>query len=349
MTASRVPGTDNDALMDNVCHTLVGAALGEAGLKPRTRFANATLMIAANLPDIDVLVFATDTPSVAFRRGWTHGIAAQALLPIALTGLIWLAARRRPALSEAEGPALSEAEGPAPSGVQGPGRSGPPLRLGWVLALSYIGVYSHVLLDLLNNYGVRLLAPVNWRWFYGDAVFIIDPWLWLILAGGIWLARRRSSAAPARRAVLMALLYIGTMVVTARLARDIVSDAWRAEHGRVVGRLMVGPLPITPLQRAVIIDAGDHYDSGTLTWWPLDFARGRPTRVTFDPAGVPKNDDRPEVAIAREAPNVRAFLVWSRFPFWTLEPAPGGTRVTVADMRFMAGGVRFSASTIVPN
>ena len=316
-----MPGTDNDALMDNVCHTLVGAALGEAGLKPRTRFASATLMIAANLPDIDVLVFATDTPSVAFRRGWTHGILAQALLPVVLTGLIWLATRGRPAQSGAEGP-------------------GPPLRLGWILALSYIGVYSHVLLDLLNNYGVRLLAPVNWRWFYGDAVFIIDPWLWLMLAGGIWLARRRSSSAPARHAVLIALVYIGAMVVTARLAHDFVSEAWRGEHGRAVERVMVGPLPVTPFQRAVIVDAGDHYDSGTFTWWPR--------RVTFDPAAVPKNDDRPEVAIAREAPSVRAFLVWSRFPFWTLEPATGGTRVTVADMRFMAGGARFSATTMVP-
>ena len=197
-----------------------------------------------------------------------------------------------------------------------------------------------MLLDLLNNYGVRLLAPVNWRWFYGDAVFIIDPWLWLVLGGGIWLARRRASAAPARRAVLIALLYIGAMVVTARLARDIVIDAWQAEHERTVERLMVGPQPVTPLTRSVIIDAGDHYDSGTFTWWPR--------RVTFDPASVPKNDARAEVALAREAPNVRAFLVWSRFPFWTLEPAPGGTRVTVADMRFMATGARFSASTVVP-
>ena len=309
--------------MDNVCHTLVGAALGEAGLKRRTRFGSATLMIAANLPDLDVLVFATSTPSVAFRRGWTHGIAAQALLPIALTGLIWLVARWRP------------------------GGRDRPLHLGWVLALSYTGVYSHVLLDLLNNYGVRLLAPVNWRWFYGDSVFIIDPWLWIVLAGGIWLARRQASAAPARRAVLIALLYIGAMVVTARLAREIVIDAWQAEHGRMVQRLMVGPVPITPLRRSVIVDAGDHYDSGTFTWWPLDVARGRPTRVTFDPASVPKNDDRPEVALAREAPNVRAFLVWSRFPFWTLEPVAGGTRVTVADMRFMATGARFSASTVV--
>ena len=92
----------------------------------------------------------------------------------------------------------------------------------WILALSYIGVYSHVLLDLLNNYGVRLLAPVDWRWFYGDAVFIIDPLLWLMLGAGVWLARRRAYAAPARTALLAALVYIGAMVISARLARDVV-------------------------------------------------------------------------------------------------------------------------------
>ena len=53
---------------------------------------------------------------------------------------------------------------------------------------------SHVALDLLNNYGVRLLMPFSNRWFYGDAVFIIDPWLWLTLGAGIWLTRRRGIA-----------------------------------------------------------------------------------------------------------------------------------------------------------
>jgi hypothetical protein len=103
---------------------------------------------------------------------------------------------------------------------------------------------------------------------------------------------------------------------------------------------MVGPQPVTPFTRAVIVDAGDHYDAGTFTWLP--------TRVTFDPTSVPKNDERSEVAAARQASNVQAFLVWSRFPFWTFESVPEGTRVTVADMRFMAGGARFSASTVVP-
>ena len=76
--------------MDNVCHTLVGAACGAAGLNRRTRFGAATLMISANIPDMDVLVFATNMPWIEFRRGWTHGILAQLALPIALTGVFWL-------------------------------------------------------------------------------------------------------------------------------------------------------------------------------------------------------------------------------------------------------------------
>jgi inner membrane protein len=301
--------------MDNICHTLVGAALGEAGLKQRTRLGNATLMIAANLPDLDVLVFATGTPSVAFRRGWTHGILAQALLPILLTAAIWLLARGKS------------------------GRGDPPLHPGWLLALSYIGVYSHVLLDLLNTYGVRLLTPFDWRWFYGDSVFIVDPWLWLMLAGGIWLARRRESPVPARHGLAIALIYIGGMVLSARLARDIVIEAWQAQHGGTLRRVMVGPVPLTPMRRTIIVDAGDRYQSGTFSWWPR--------QVRFDPAEVPKNDRVREVMLARQTPDVAAFLVWSRFPYWTVEPAAGGTRVSVADMRFRATGGQFSATTVV--
>src|SRR5881394_3148301 len=76
--------------MDNLCHTLIGAALGEAGLKRWTRYGSATLMIASNLPDIDVAVMATNVPSVAFRRGWTHGVLADALLPIVLAASVVL-------------------------------------------------------------------------------------------------------------------------------------------------------------------------------------------------------------------------------------------------------------------
>src|SRR5215218_5539787 len=61
-------------------------ALGRAGLNRRTALATSTLVIANNLPDVDVAVFATNTLAMSFRRGWTHGVLAQLTLPIALTG-----------------------------------------------------------------------------------------------------------------------------------------------------------------------------------------------------------------------------------------------------------------------
>jgi inner membrane protein len=302
--------------MDNLCHTLAGAAFAQAGLKRQTRLATATLLIGANLPDIDVLVFATSEPAVAFRRGWTHGVLAQALLPVALTAVMVLVARRRPRHEDS-----------------------PPVNVRWLLVLSYVALLSHVWLDLLNNYGIRLLAPLNWRWFYGDAVFIIDPWLWLILGGGVWLSARKWTT-PARAALVMAALYIAAMCVHAQWARGAVLEAWKAARAAEPAALMVGPVPVTPLRRTVIVDAGDHYETGTFTTLP--------PRVTFDAEIVPKNGTDPRVAHAREAPHIRAFLVWSRFPFWTLEPTRGGTLVSVGDMRF-AGRGGFVQRVVVPD
>jgi inner membrane protein len=302
--------------MDNLCHTLVGAAMGEAGLSRRSRFATTALVIAANLPDVDVLVFATNTPSVAFRRGWTHGVGAQLLLPLLLAGALWLVARRAPPV----------------------GHAGAPLRMGWVLALSYLGVSSHVALDYLNTYGIRLLTPFDWRWFYGDAVFIIDPWLWLMLGLGVWFARRKRRVLPAAAALCAATLYVGVMVGAARSARSVVLTAWTGSAGGPPRALMVGPVPLNPFAREVIVDAGDHYRRARFAW---------PSSVVFSEARIAKNDHRPEVGPASGAPNVRGFLVWSRFPFWVFESVEGGTRVTVTDARFMARGAMFSASTVV--
>jgi inner membrane protein len=309
--------------MDNLCHTLVGAALGEAGLKRRTRFAIATLMIASNLPDVDVLVFTTGTPSVAFRRGWTHGILADALLPPLLTGIMLLIASRRSHWAERSGE--------------------PPLRPLQLLLLSYISVILHVLMDLLNSYGVRLLMPFSQHWFYGDVLFIIDPWLWIVLGGGVWMARRRHKPNWARLSIVISGVYVAAMLVSARAARAEIIDRWQQVEGQPPRASMVGPLPVTPLRRQIIIDAGDRYETGTFTW--------QPRNVRFDAAAVPKNDSDPHVAVARKAPNIRAFLVWSRFPFWILEPTADGTNVTVGDMRFNGGlGValrNFTQSAIV--
>lgn len=302
--------------MDNVCHTLIGAAMGEAGLKHRTRFGSAVLMLAANLPDLDVLVFATSVPPVGFRRGWTHGVAAQLLLPVALTGAAMLVSRWRRA-----------------------GVDTPPLRPVWLLLLSLAGVLSHVFGDLLNNYGVRLLAPVDWRWFYGDAVFIIDPWILLALGAGIWLSRRTGATRPAQGALVFAVSYAVVMLLSAATARGIASDAWRMARGTEPRKVMAGPVAVTPFTRDVIVDAGDHYETGTLSW----LTGG----VTFDAAPVPKNDHLAVVKRASETAEIRAYLEWSRFPYWEVTETPREIRVTGRDMRFRGLGARLSVQAVL--
>jgi len=307
--------------MDNVCHTLVGVAMGDAGLKKRTAYATATLMIAANVPDVDVLVFASDVPAISFRRGWTHGVVGQAVLPILVTLAVLAWARwRRPV---------------------GPRRlpPGPPLRPGWLLGLAYLGLYSHLLLDFLNNYGVRLLAPLEWRWFYGDALFIVDPWLWLALGAGVWVARRRKLAQPAAVGLGVAAGYMAVMLASAAISREAVIREWRAQRGYDASALMVGPVPVSPFTHEVIIDAGDHYETGTYRFWA--------PRLQLDTTRIPKNEEAPEVAAARHLRPIRAFLVWSRFPFWEVRRAAGGATVIVRDVRFRGGGGRFAVSAVV--
>src|SRR4026208_2311305 len=152
--------------MDPITHTMTGAVMARAGLDRAGKLplAAPTLMLAANAPDIDIFVmFLGSYAGLAFRRGWTHGPVAMAVLPILLTGLMlaWDRLVRR-------------------RGDRGASRA--PVAVGPMLLIAFIGVWSHPALDWLNTYGIRLLMPFRGDWFYGDAVFIIDPWLWLLPA-----------------------------------------------------------------------------------------------------------------------------------------------------------------------
>jgi len=301
--------------MDNLCHTLAGAACARAGLTRPARFAAVTSMIAANLPDVDVLVFATDIPSVAFRRGWTHGILAQAVLPALLAGVMLAVARSSRQAHD------------------------PPPALAPLLALSYLGVLSHVFMDLLNNYGVRLLMPFSNRWFYGDALFIVDPWLWILFGAAVVLGTR-GRLRRARLCLIAAIVYIVAMMGSARAARAVVADAWQDARGAKPAALMVGPVLLDPFRKAAIVDAGDEYHRGAFSWLSR--------QTVFVDSAVKKNADHPATAAARQDPRVAGLLVWSRFPFWEIETVPGGTRVTVRDMRFAAfRGGGFSATAVV--
>ena len=68
--------------MDPIAHTFVGLALAASGLRRATPLAATALLMGVNAPDVDVVSgFVADYESLAFRRGWTHGVLALQLWP----------------------------------------------------------------------------------------------------------------------------------------------------------------------------------------------------------------------------------------------------------------------------
>jgi inner membrane protein len=273
---------------------------------------------------VDVLAyFWGPGADLAFRRGWTHGVLALALWPVLLTGAMILLDRALRRLRRAS----------LPSGVL-PGQ---------VLLLSCVSIWSHPALDTLNTYGVRWLMPFSGRWFYGDTLFIVDPWLWLALGLGLLLSRLRASTRPARLALWLAFGYAAVMVVGAVAARRIARVEIAAISGAPVGRILVSPVPVNPLRRRVVAEQDEGYRTGEFRW--LIAPHLDPASVRLYPKG-----EREDPAVVRAANTTlgRRFLGWARFPAFRVErTGSGGPTVHIVDLRYAdRPGVRFGAVSI---
>jgi inner membrane protein len=334
--------------------------MAESGLKRLTPLAASTLIIAANLPDLDGACYLHSADlAFAFRRGWTHGVLAIVLLPVVLTAVMTAFDRHvRRRRSPRDLPARPRA----------------------LLALSLIGVLSHPFLDWLNNYGIRLLMPFSDRWFYGDALFVVDPWIWLVLGGavmlgstthkpgivtwvvigvgttlllvfnplvagwarlswlvsiGAWLAARvwvqeRHRPRIAAAALLLAAAYIGLMIGGSRLAeRQIRGLAHR--RGWAPSQVAAMPVPTEPFRRTVIVVTPGQYLFVAVNWLSGPAPDVEPTvflRGTHDPI----------VEAALAAPFVQGVRRWLRFPSYEVLPLrDGGHRVIIRDARFAIG------------
>ena len=293
--------------VDNICHTLAGAALARTGLRNRTALASATMMIGANFPDIDIVAAAFGR-ATEFRRGWTHGILALVVLPFVLTGLmmLWDRYARR-----GRDPAV-------------------PKQL---LLLSALSILTHPTLDWMNSYGLRWLMPFDGTWFYGDSLFIVDPYLLVVLGAGVWFSRHRERTGsanpwkPARIAVGVASTYIVAMLGLQHYAEGFARREL-AGTGLDRQKLVVTAAPGNPLAWRVHADDGERYSTGSVAVLPL--------RLSVNPGTLEKGADHVAVAAATRHPLAGPFLDWARLPFFRVEETQGGTLVRITDARYGA-------------
>src|SRR5213593_2537371 len=150
--------------MDNLAHTLVGAALGRAIAGHRIRGAGLVGAVAGNAPDWTELLAApgvgpprSGLTYLEWHRGITHSLLGAAIEIAALTllvglGELWWSRRR--------------------------GRPAAPWP--WLALCMAAAVLSHLYMDWQGSYGLRPFLPWSGRWYYADWVAIVDPFFWLL-------------------------------------------------------------------------------------------------------------------------------------------------------------------------
>jgi inner membrane protein len=185
--------------MDNVTHSLAGLLLAEsavrlrarrAGDEPSPRFrivAALSSMLAANLPDSDLFYTGVGADRLTYllhHRGHTHTVLIAALG----AGLLWLLVMLLWRWRARTAPARDEAR--------------------WLFGLLLVSTLSHLVLDWTNSYGVHPFWPVDDRWRYGDSVFIVEPWFWVVAVPTLFLASTRRIA----RGLLALVLLLGLVL-----------------------------------------------------------------------------------------------------------------------------------------
>jgi inner membrane protein len=302
--------------MDNITHTLTGVVLSRVGLNRWYARSGLVLMLAANIPDIDIVTAVRGAlPYFEAHRGYTHSIAmapAMALIPMLL------------------GCAISRS------------------MRGWKAAyvLSLIGVASHLLLDWTNAYGVRFLLPFSSRWFRLDLNNIVDLWIWgvlLIASVGPLLGRLVSSEIGARsgsgRALaIFALAFLvvydfGRYLAHQRAIETLNSRIYLDQTQQGAAPIRVAAFPtgfVNPLDWSGWIERPElvmHFSMNLLA----DFDPTSPDRTIYKPQPGPLLDT------ARQAYPVRKFLDFAQYPLWQVIPVAdpeGAHRVEVRDWRF---------------
>ena len=221
--------------MDNLTHSLVGVLLRRTGLGEGLARPTLVCVLAANAPDLDLVMGVSAPEYLIWHRHATHAVVAIPLMALAAVALAW-AIDRLLALAKKR----------------------PPSRWRWgpAWAAALIPAASHPLLDAMNSYAVRPWLPFSAAWRSFDTLFVLDWVVWLLLAAAVaWpllanLVAREIGAAPGagKRAAVAGLLglalYTGWQASShARVVRSLEARLW---DGAVARRVAAFPAPFDP-------------------------------------------------------------------------------------------------------
>jgi inner membrane protein len=300
--------------MEPVTHALASIALGRAGLNRVSRMATPMLLVSGLAADVD---WATHLAGAsAFLHGHrtaTHSLAGTVVLIAAVASGFWIAGRKFPKLAVNIFPAL---------------------------LICTIGAGAHLLLDLLNAYGVKLMWPFSAKWYAWDIADSVDAWIIFFLLAGLLLPelfrlvleeigskpRKQGRQRGAIVGLSLVVLFIaGRAVAHGRAIALLDSREYRGQAPLAVAAF---PRPATPLTWSGVVETDNALVNVNVPLGPGSVFDPDQADVHFKPEESFALKNAVKSATAVE------FLSYARFPLAAVEPKGDGFEVRLRDMRF---------------
>ena len=300
--------------MEPVTNALTAIALGRAGLNKVTPRATPMLLVSGLIADVDWVTRLGGAS--AFLRGHrtaTHSLLGTVVLIAAVTAAFWLAGRKYPKLAVELVPAV---------------------------LICTVGAGMHLLLDMLNGDGIKLLWPFSQKWYGWDLADSVDAWIIFFLLCGLLIPElfrmvleeigSKPKKRGRQRGAIVGLIFVVLFIAGRAFAhqRAIALLDSREYRGQVPLEVAAFPHPSNPLVWSGVAET----DNALVN---VDVPLGPATVFDPDLADV---HFKPEPSLtltnALNSATAIAFLGYARFPLANVEPEGAGYQVRLRDMRF---------------
>jgi inner membrane protein len=300
--------------MEPVTHALTSIALGRAGLNKITRAATPMLLVSGLIADVDWITRLGGAST--FLRGHrtvTHSLVGSVAIIAAVAATSWFTGRKYPKFAVGISPAL---------------------------AICTIGVAAHLLLDMLNGYGVELLWPFSPKWYAWDLADSVDSWILFFLLAGLLLPElfrlvlEEIGSQPKRngrqRGAIAGLVFVSLVIAGRAFAhgRAIALLDSREYRGQTPLEVAAFPRPSNPLLWSGVVETDNAIFNLEVPLGPGREFDAESANVHFKP--------EPSVTLKKAVSSSVAveFLKFARFPLASVKPLGDGFQVRLRDMRF---------------
>ncbi|HEV2521870.1 MAG TPA: metal-dependent hydrolase [Candidatus Acidoferrales bacterium] len=300
--------------MEPVTHALTSIALGRAGLNKVTRAATPLLLVSGLVADLDWITrFGGADIFLRGHRTAMHSLAGTVAIAAVVGAASWIAGRKYKKIAVGIFPAF---------------------------VICAIGAGAHLLLDILNGYGVQLLWPLSSKWYAWDLANPVDAWILFFLLAGLLLPElfrlvheeigSKPKCHGRQRGAIVGLIFValfigGRAIAHQRAVALLDSRQYRGQTPLVIAAF---PRPSNPLLWSGVVETDNAVINVEVPLTP---------GLKFDPelADVHFKPD-PLLALknAVASPAAIEFLNFARFPLANVAPEGDGFRVRLRDMRF---------------